>query len=346
MSQNRQIVKAYFESGKSRGDIFKEVKFLGIKRDFVYRTVKRLTETGSVDDKPRTGRPRTVRTKRLVKVVRERIRRNCQLSGREIAKGLKVNRESIRQVIKDDLHFKPYRKRKVHGLSANQRVAREVRSKRLLRRHAAQTVANIVFSDEKLFVVEESFNPQNNRVYGLSIEAIPEHLRTVQRFQKPGSLMVWGAMSKMGKCPLVFVDKGVKINAKYYQEEILERYMKPWANRIHGDANWCFQQDSAPAHSARTTQAWLTTNCPSFISKDDWPPSSPDLNPLDYSIWGVLEAKVNAYPHRSIESLKNKLIKEWKALSMDVVRAAIDTWRKRLTLCKDASGGRFESKLK
>uniref|UniRef100_A0A915EID7 Tc1-like transposase DDE domain-containing protein n=1 Tax=Ditylenchus dipsaci TaxID=166011 RepID=A0A915EID7_9BILA len=58
--------------------------------------------------------------------------------------------------------------------------------------------------------------------------------------------------------------------------------------------------DSAPAHKARETQAWCRNNLPEFIDVKQWPPYSPDLNPLDYSIWGILEAKVNNRRHRGI----------------------------------------------
>ncbi|CAF4629382.1 unnamed protein product, partial [Didymodactylos carnosus] len=51
---------------------------------------------------------------------------------------------------------------------------------------------------------------------------------------------------------------------------------------------------------------------------------------------------VNAKPHRSIESLKRKLIQEWNRLDMDLVRAAIDSWRRRLALVVKHKGGRFE----
>jgi len=27
-------------------------------------------------------------------------------------------------------------------------------------------------------------------------------------------------------------------------------------------------------------------HCPDFINKEAWPPNSPDLNPLDYHVWG------------------------------------------------------------
>ena len=25
-----------------------------------------------------------------------------------------------------------------------------------------------------------------------------------------------------------------------------------------------------------------------FVAKDQWPPNSPDLNPLDYHVWGAM----------------------------------------------------------
>jgi len=42
-----------------------------------------------------------------------------------------------------------------------------------------------------------------------------------------------------------------------------------------------FQQDSAPAHKAKTTQKWLQRNTPAFISTEDWPLQSPGPNPMD-----------------------------------------------------------------
>src|SRR6218665_1831761 len=51
-------------------------------------------------------------------------------------------------------------------------------------------------------------------------------------------------------------------------------------------AGFIFQQHGTPAHTARVTQEWLHANCPEIIEKDRWPPNSPDLNPLDYHVWG------------------------------------------------------------
>ena len=52
----------------------------------------------------------------------------------------------------------------------------------------------------------------------------------------------------------------------------------------------------ASTHTACATQNWLQTNCPDFIAKDQWPPNSPDLNALDYHVWGNVGGLSQAPP--------------------------------------------------
>ncbi|CAK1589040.1 unnamed protein product [Parnassius mnemosyne] len=60
---------------------------------------------------------------------------------------------------------------------------------------------------------------------------------------------------------------------------------------MFNNRHWVFQQDSAPAHRPKSTQDWLAAREIDFIRHEDWPSSSPDLNPLDYKIWQHLEEK-------------------------------------------------------
>ena len=73
-----------------------------------------------------------------------------------------------------------------------------------------------------------------------------------------------------------------------------------------------------------------------------WPPSSPDLNPLDCCILGILEGRVNAKRHLSLESMKDTHIREWEAFPVEVVREPIDAWPRRLKSAIAKRGGRFE----
>ena len=78
------------------------------------------------------------------------------------------------------------------------------------------------------------------------------------------------------------------------------------------------------------------------VSDGEWPPNSPDLNPLDYSIWSILEAKACAKPYKAIESLKRALIKAWNEITLEQLASIIDNFPKRLKACVEAKGGHFE----
>ena len=73
-------------------------------------------------------------------------------------------------------------------------------------------------------------------------------------------------------------------------------YPVPTIRQVSGD--FIFQQDSAPAHRVRETISLLERETPAFISPDLWPPNSPDLNPVDYKIWSVMQQRVYQTKYR------------------------------------------------
>ena len=90
---------------------------------------------------------------------------------------------------------------------------------------------------------------------------------------------------------------------------------------------------------AREVQGWFGENLPGLISSQEWPPYSPDLNPMDYSVWSILETRACAKPHKSLESLRQSLLREWKKISPEEVRTIVQNFSTRLSLCIKARGG-------
>ena len=90
------------------------------------------------------------------------------------------------------------------------------------------------------------------------------------------------------------------------------------------------------------TQVWCENNCPTWISKEEWLLSSPDLNPLDYFLWSILESEACSKPSPSIEALKLKLMKTWEKIPMKIVRASINDFSRRLRAVVKAKGKHFE----
>ncbi len=106
--------------------------------------------------------------------------------------------------------------------------------------------SKVMFSDESKF----SFGNQGPRVWRKRRGEAqnPRCLRSSVKF--PQSVMVWGAMSSAGVGPLCFLRS--KVNTAVYQE-VLEHFMLPAVDQLYGDADFIFQQDLVPAHSAKAT---------------------------------------------------------------------------------------------
>ena len=82
-----------------------------------------------------------------------------------------------------------------------------------------------------------------------------------------------------------------KVNQKTYID-FLKTSLLPECRRLYPDNDFVFMQDSAPSPHAKATQHFLRDNTPDFISSQEWTSQSPDLNPLDYSVWDILQELV------------------------------------------------------
>ena len=146
-----------------------------------------------------------------------------------------------------------------------------------------------------------------------------------------------------GDTQLHFCKKGVKTGAKVYEDMVLEPIVSGLNTTLFWNKHWTFQQDSAPAHKAGSMQVWLEGHVPDFISTAEWPSPSPDLNPLDYKLWSVLEGIVCKKRHPTIDSLKHSLVSAVADFPIETIRAVIDEWPERLRACVRAKCGHFEN---
>src|SRR6218665_649864 len=72
------------------------------------------------------------------------------------------------------------------------------------------------------------------------------------------------------------------------------------------------------------------SNVPEFIEPHNWPPNSPDLNPVDYSIWSALQQRVYRERIVNVEHLKRINIRCWTEISQELIRGATDQWARRI----------------
>ncbi len=116
-------------------------------------------------------------------------------------------------------------------------------------------------------------------------------------------------MSSGGVGPLCFLKS--TINAAIYQE-ILEHFMLPSADKLYGDADFIFQQDLAPAHTAKGTKSWFNDHGVTVL---DWPVHSPDLNTIE-NLWGIVKRKMRDTRPNNADDLKAAIKATWASLHL------------------------------
>ncbi len=138
-------------------------------------------------------------------------------------------------------------------------------------------------------------------------------------------------MSSAGVGPLCFLKSTV--NAAIYQE-ILEHFMLPSADKLYGDADFIFQQDLAPAHTAKGTKSWFNDHGVTVI---DWPANSPDLNPIE-NLSGIVKRKMRDTRPNNADELKATVKETWASIPPQQCHKLITSMPRRIEAVIKAKG--------
>ena len=177
------------------------------------------------------------------------------------------------------------------------------------------------FSDEKNFCQDQVVNSQNNSWLAVCSKDVPKVMQT----KFPAIVMVFGVVLSEGHImpPYIFL-KGLMVNTVEYLK-VLEMQLLLWIRKVATGRPYVWQQDSAPCHTSRKMQLWLSNNFVNFFPPDVWPTNSLDLNPIDFFVWDAIEKCTNKIPCKMKDKLI-KRIKEFKAMKKaQVMRACMGT---------------------
>ena len=186
----------------------------------------------------------------------------------------------------------------------------------------------VLFTDESKFCI--TFGNKGPRVWRLPEEENqPGCTKSSVKF--PQSVMVWGAMAAGGVGQLCFLKSNV--NAEVYQQ-VLEYFMLPAGEEIFGCTDFTFQQDLAPAHSARSTIRWLEDH---GIEVLPWPANSPDLNPME-NLWGLVKRRMSKEQPSTQEELKGAIRRAWNSVTPEDCYHLVSSMPRRIQAVIAAKG--------
>jgi len=76
------------------------------------------------------------------------------------------------------------------------------------------------------------------------------------------------------------------------------------------------------------------------INLRDWPPQSPDPNPIE-NLWGWLTEEVKKKNPKTVGELRASLLKNWEKMSLEFLQNYIESVCAHINLCTERQGKDF-----
>ena len=294
-----------------------------------------------------SGRHKSETTPEKVKAVSDSVDANHTKSIRRRAVELCMGRTSLNIILKHDMKAIPYRIQTHQRLTNAHKDARVEMCRWFLNQIALDGtfVKNVWFSDEANFYLNGYVNSKNYIYWGTKR---PDEV--VERGLHDQKVTVWAAMSAQGIIgPFFFQENGntVTVNSERYISVGSKFWRKLETNFTpeERDRQW-FQQDGAAPHCSRLAMAWLRDHFENRIvsrrTESPWSPNSPDLNLLDFHLWGYLKDQTMGTTFATKTELMQKITRNIRNITVEQCQRVCANFVKRLNVCISKKGGHLE----
>ena len=126
-----------------------------------------IRETDSTKLSTSLGRSRIIRTTESIKKVNDQLNRKKKVTSQKLAVQVNISRTSVRRVLKNDLLLRLYTKIVRSLVIGEHKEKRKKFSNWVRTRFRKEDTMKILFSDEKLFDIDEIYNCQTDGISGV-----------------------------------------------------------------------------------------------------------------------------------------------------------------------------------
>jgi hypothetical protein len=191
--------------------------------------------------------------------------------------------------------------------------------------------SRVFFSDETHFYLGHYGRVYVRRPVGAACD--PKYSHAQQQLK--GKVSLWGCISAdgVGHAELYEGD----LNAVRYRDILRHSLVKTF-REFYPQGPWIFQQDGARFHTTQETITFLHEKGITFL---EWPPWSPDLNPIE-NLWNDIKRRVyNRFP-QTMEQLEQVIREEWEATDLNFISRICRSMPDRLQLLLNNNGHKIQ----
>jgi transposase len=230
------------------------------------------------------------------------------------------------------------------------RIKKNCQPIKIEKRYLPMQQADVIFTQQlstqqRLFLVEEYFASKSykhcqqrfgQRFPDVQVPNKSTIVRLIQRFRDQGSV---ADRSRSGRLTLLTPAVLHDVQQRFQQSP------KKSPRRMSQETSLSVTTPPT-SHTAGSTMALLHNLFGErVISKDLWPPRSPDLTSPDYFLWGYLKERVYENNPLDLDSLKANILQAIHNITPYTLQRVSANMRKRVNLCLQEAGEHFQHML-
>jgi hypothetical protein len=304
--------------------------------------VNRLRETGTFHHRRRSGRPRSASNEELETFVLAAVEANPFVSTYAVASDFGISQTTVRRILKRHRH-RPYKPHLLHGLLPRDHAPREQFCHWALEQidHIPDFLQWIFACDESTFHRDGTVNRHNCHYWS---RHNPRWIRQ-HHFQYNFKTNVWCGFFRDRIIGPVFFEENVTGESyitllRTKVTEALEDLTGNERRRV-----WFLHDGAGPHYAVAVREELHAMFRNQWIGRGGpvhWPARSPDLTPLDFSLWGYIKEQVYAHPIATPQELRWRIQVAVAGITPGMIAAIRDTWSHRLEVCTIVRGGHIE----
>jgi len=317
-----RIVVLWESGGYTRAGIAKAVR---CSHHAVDRWIRRYEETGSVEDRPRSGRANSLSEQAQIQVclALEAGDSSYAVAKRFAGQGFRVTPWTIRNIAK--------RRHLVYRVGKSKPALR--RSHKLARLEFARTQRPRNYWKQALYSDEAGFGLYYDPRGRWVVEGQTAGYRPTVKWAVV--IRVWAAVSWEGRTKLFRIPKAMTAVefARFMQDKAVPAMIELAGNPARA---WRLVQDGDGAHTAKITLKTLRKLGVRLVSP--WPARSPDLNVIE-NLWSMLGRRLEKHHTTTEAGLWRALKTEWASIPHENIRSCVRSVPRRLHEVIKARGG-------
>lgn len=188
----------------------------------------------------------------------------------------------------------------------------------------------VIWSDETVIELRDNC-PQFVRVVdGFPLTSDHYCLTT----KHPTRVIIWSCFSFYGPGRSHIVED--RMNTEWYVTKIIRNRVLQQLEQWYPGSDGVFQQDNAPCHKSKRAMEEFRVN---NITVMDWPPSSPDINPIE-NLWGLVKKRIMKTKPKSKNEIITGFIKVWHNDDeiLNIMQSLVKSMPRRVRALIDSRG--------